>query len=141
MNERFMILKVTKRSSAVVAAMLLTLGAAAVLAAQTNSSPNLGTPSGPGLGLFSTFLTGVAGAACMYLYWFRTERIQKAIASFHAPKKGEPFVQTENIIGRVSPTILQLAIIGMLSCFSQRHNFLIFASVQRDSPRVWIAPT
>lgn len=58
----------------------------------------LASPPAPekGIGLLAIFWIGVAGATCMYLYWFRTERIQKVIASFQVPEKKGNIVPTLN---------------------------------------------
>lgn len=79
-----------------VVVLLFILAALGAQSAEINE-PVTSSPVAPaGIGLLGIFGIGVAGAACMYLYWFRTERIQKVIASFQAPRKKENLIPTEN---------------------------------------------
>jgi len=70
--------------------LFVALCGAAVVIAQTDAGPASPPATDGDNWPWKTFWIGVTGAACMYLYWFRTERIQKAIASFHAPKEAVP---------------------------------------------------
>jgi len=72
-----------------------------ISAAMSIQSAEVTAPAPPpaidkGIGLLAIFGIGVAGAACMYAYWFRTERIQKVIASFQVPERKGSLVPTQN---------------------------------------------
>ena len=83
--------------------LLTVLGAAMAWPALTNA-PVVSPPTiDHRIGLIWTFLSGVTGAAVMYLYWFRTERIQKAIASFQDSQSGGKIVPTEKGWRLVAP--------------------------------------
>src|SRR6266481_2883427 len=62
---------------------LLGLSFVMTVLAQTTNDSKSQPQAAQSLGTLSAFFIGLAGALAMYLYWFRTERLQKAIDSFH----------------------------------------------------------
>ncbi|MCX7045049.1 MAG: hypothetical protein NTX50_06145 [Candidatus Sumerlaeota bacterium] len=63
------------------------MGIGSLLFAQTTNTLTGKNTASLGTELFN-FALGMLGATCMYLYWFRTTRIQKVIASYHTGEKG-----------------------------------------------------
>jgi hypothetical protein len=76
--------------------LLCASAAISVQSADVTAPLTLPPATDKGIGLLAIFWIGVAGATCMYLYWFRTERIQKVIASFQVPEKKGNIVPTQN---------------------------------------------